>query len=258
MKNNYRFNAVLFAAMFFSLAVLTSSNSVLLLKAINYSLYDNEETVNRLINELDTRLSDNEELNKEDFYVTFNECNNEQDITLDYCEGCDLKNLIGASNRFLILDKRHYLPVLFEGDKVHSNYAFEGSKNSTLPITYDIKDGADVIEELLKGMQTYKELVPKLALEDSDFYITYNECQDQRIAILGYCKGCAFKQLIASTNRYFVIHEDLQLPIIFESDRQHSNFFSSPDGIRIFITVEGYMVISDKENNIVSKGFTQY
>ncbi|NJN78848.1 MAG: hypothetical protein HC803_11430 [Saprospiraceae bacterium] len=107
-------------------------------------------------------------------------------------------------------------------------------------------------------MATYKELVPKLKLEDSDFYITYNECEDQRIAILGYCKGCAFKELIGSTNRFFVINENLQLPIIFESDRQHSNFFSSPDGIRIFITTEGYMVVSDKKNNIVSKGFTQY
>jgi hypothetical protein len=258
MKNNYQFNIVLFAVLFLGMVGLSSSSEILPLKAINYSLYHGEETVERLLNELETQLSNNESLNNDNFYVTFSECNKAQEITLNYCDKCDLRNLIDASNRFLVLDRRTSLPVVFEGDKIHSNYIKEDLKNSSAPILYNIENGGDIIAELLKAKEEYKALVPKLKLEDTDFYVAYNECSDQRIAILGYCKGCAFKELIASTNRYFVIDEDLQLPIIFESDRQHSNFFSSPDGIRIFITAEGYMVISDKENNIVSKGFTQY
>lgn len=258
MKSNYQFNTILFTVLLIGVIVLSSSTEILPLKAINYSLYRGEATIERLLTELETQLSNNESLNKDNFYVTFSECNNEQEITLNYCDKCDLRNLIDASNRFLILDRRTNLPVVFEGDKIHSNYIKEGLSNSSLPILYNIENADEVIGELLKGMEEYKQLVPKLKLEDTDFYVAYNECADQRIAILGYCKGCAFKELIASTNRYLVIDENLQLPIIFESDRQHSNFFASPDGIRIFITVEGYMVISDKENNIVSKGFTQY
>jgi hypothetical protein len=258
MKNNYRFNVVLSTVLFLGLIGLSSSREMLPLKAINYSLYRGEAAIERLLGELETQISNNESLDKDNFYVSFSECNNEQEITLNYCDKCDLINLINASNRFLILDKRTSLPVVFEGDKIHSNYIKEGLKNSSLPILYNIEEGDEIISELLKGMKEYKQLVPKLQLEDTDFYVAYNECADQRISILGYCKGCAFKELIASTNRYLVIDENLQLPVIFESDRQHSNFFSSPDGIRIFITAEGYMVVSDKENNIVSKGFTQY
>lgn len=258
MKINYQFNVVLSTVLFLGTITLSSSSQLLPLKAISYSLYNGEATIERLSDELETQLSNNESLSKDNFYVTFSECNNEQEITLNYCDKCDLRNLIDASNRFLILDKKTSLSVVFEGDKIHSNYIKEGFKNSSLPILYNVEDGDEVIAELLKAMEEYKALVPRLALSNTDFYVAYNECSDQRIAILGYCKGCAFKELITSTNRYLVIDENLQLPIIFESDRQHSNFFSSPDGIRIFITVEGYMVISDKENNIVSKGFTQY
>lgn len=235
---------------------LSFKSDIVRLKAINYTLYKGQATVNNLLKELDTKLLEEEGLEQRDFYVMFSECDNEQVITLNHCKDCEIAKLIRASNRFLILNKENRLPVVFEGDKIHSNYVKEkiGKLES---ITYDIDGGEAVVKELLKGMQEYKEMLPKLKLEDTDFYITYNECEDQRIAILGYCKGCMFKELIGATNRYYYFDENLKLPIIFESDRQHSNFFSS-DGIRIFITAEGYMVVSDKQNKVVSKGFTQY
>ncbi|MFK7946693.1 MAG: hypothetical protein AB8G11_03810 [Saprospiraceae bacterium] len=256
MKINYQLPTALFYILILAFSTLSFKSDEVRKAAINYTLYKGKATVNRLVKELDDQLLENENLEKRDFYVTFSECDNEQIVTLHQCDDCEIEKMIRASNRFLILDRINRLPVIFDGDKIHSNYV--NKKISKLePIIYDIQGGESIIRELLRGMQQYKEMLPKLKLEDSDFYITYNECNEQRIAILGYCKGCAFKDLIAATNRHFVIDENLKLPIIFESDRQHSNFFSS-DGIRIFITAEGYMVVADKENNVLSKGFTQY
>lgn len=246
-----------FCILIIAFSTLSFKSDEVRLRAINYTLYKGEATINRLLKELDAKMQENTEATIRDFYVTFSECDNEQIISLHHCNNCEFAKLIKASNRFLILERSTRLPVLFEGDKIHSNYVNE-KIDKFEPILYDIKGGESINKELLKGMKEYKELLPKLKLEDSDFYVTYNECNDQRIAILGYCKGCVFKDLIGATNRYFVIDEDLKLPIIFESDRQHSNFFSSPDGIRIFITTEGYMIVADKENKIISKGFTQY
>lgn len=256
MKFNYQLPTLLFCIIVFASSAFSFKSDEMRKAAINYTLYKGQETVNRLLKELDTQLLENEDLEKRDFYVTFSECDNKQIVALHQCHDCEMSKLVRASNRFLILDRSSRLPVIFEGDKVHSNYVTK-NLDKIEPITYDIQGGKAIIRELFRGMEEYKGMLPKLKLEDSDFYITYNECDEQRIAILGYCKGCAFKDLIAATNRYFVIDEDLKLPIIFESDRQHSNFFSS-DGIRIFITAEGYMVVADKDNKIISKGFTQY
>ncbi len=258
MKLNYNTTATIILVAFLSVLTISATTQDARLKAIYYTLYKGEETSLRLVNELEEQLSGNPELYDRNFYVTFSECNNEQNIVLNYCEGCELQGLIKASNRFLILNQAYKLPVIFEGDKIHSNYVTHKDMEKPEPIVYTLENGQDVVTELVNGINEYKRLLPKLDLQNSDFYITYNECADQRIAILGYCKGCAFKELIASTNRYFVLENDLKLPIVFESDRQHSNFFSSPDGIRIFITNEGYMVVADKDNNIISKGFTQY
>lgn len=258
MKYYYHSTAAILIIIILATISISSSTNDLRLRAINYTLYKGQETVNRLLKEIDLKKVADPNLNSRNLYVTFSECDNTQEIVLNYCDDCDLKSLIKASNRFLILDREYKLPVLFEGDKIHSNYAREKTIDKPAPIIYNIEDGEAITQELIAGMNEYKNLLPKLKLEDTDFYVTYNECNDQRIAILGYCKGCVFKDLIAATNRYFVIDENLQLPIIFESDRLHSNFFASPDGIRIFITTEGYMVVADKENKILSKGFTQY
>lgn len=257
MKFNYQLTASLFYILIIAFSTLSFKSDEVRLRAINYNLYKGKATVNRLLKELDTQLLENEDLEKRDFYITFSECDNEQVITLNHCDNCEISKLIKASNRFLILEKTSRLPVIFAGDEIHSNYVTK-EVDKLEPIFYDIEGGKAIIRELLRGMHEYKGMLPKLKLEDSDFYITYNECNDQRIAILGYCKGCVFKDLIAATNRYYVIDKKLKLPIIFESDRQHSNFFSSPDGIRIFITAEGYMVVADKHNKVISKGFTQY
>lgn len=256
MKFNYELSTTLFCVLLIAFSTLSFKSDEMRKRTINYTLYKGQATVKRLLNELDAQLLENENLEKRDFYVTFSECDNEQIIALHKCDECEMSKLIKASNRFLVLDKTSRLPVIFAGDKIHSNYVAKAITKLE-PISYNIQGGDAITRELLRGMEEYKAMLPKLKLEDSDFYITYNECNDQRIAILGYCKGCAFKDLIAATNRYFVVDKNLELPIIFESDRQHSNFFSS-DGIRIFITAEGYMVVADKENNILSKGFTQY
>lgn len=258
MKYYYQF--IIASLMMIILGTLSMSSSTKdsRLLAINYTLYKGEATVNRLVKEIEAKKVEMPNLNERNFYVTFSECDDKQEIVLEYCDNCDFKGLIKASNRFLILDQEYKVSVIFEGDKIHSNYVNNKEMNKPAPIIYDIKGGADIVDELIRGMNEYKALLPKLKLEDTDFYITYNECDDQRIAILGYCKGCVFKDLIGATNRYFVIDKDLKLPIVFESDRQHSNFFASPDGIRIFITSEGYMVVADKKNKILSKGFTQY
>lgn len=258
MNYNYNIKLLLLLTVvigFFTLNHTYEANSE---ATINYTLYKGERTTNRLLGEIDLALDANENWDGRNFYVTFSECDNEQNINLEYCDNCELENLIAATNRFLTLDRMTKLPVVFEGDRLHSNFIKDKNVSRTSPIIYSIDESQLLATEIKKGIEEYKELVPKLDLQDSDFYIAFNECDDQRIAILGYCKGCAFKELIAATNRYIAVDEALQLPIIFESDRQHSNFFSSPDGIRIFITAEGYMVVADKENKILSKGFTQY
>lgn len=258
MKYNYRISAAVLLTITIAFFTLSHSYKANLQSTINYTLYKGERTTNRLLGEIDLALDANKDWDGRNFYVTFSECDNEQEVNLEYCDNCDLKNLIGATNRFLTLDRMTKLPVIFEGDKLHSNFIKDDNITKTSPIIYTIDDSESLSEEIKKGIEEYKYLVPKLDLQDSDFYVAFNECDDQRIAILGYCKGCAFKELIAATNRFIAVDEDLQLPIIFESDRQHSSFFSSPDGIRIFITAEGYMVVADKENKILSKGFTQY
>lgn len=126
------------------------------------------------------------------------------------------------------------------------------------PIMYSIYKGEDIKQAVKKGMKEYKNTFPKLKLEDSDFYVTFGECKDQTVVILGQCKMCSFKDLIASTNRFYVINNDLILPIIFESDKQHSNFFADPDGTRIFVSSEGYMITADEDKKVISSGFSQY
>jgi len=258
MRYNYKTSLVLMLTLCIAIITLSYSYKSNVQGTINYTLYKGERTTNRLIGEIDLALDANKNWDGRNFYVTFSECDNEQKIELEYCDDCDYKNLIAASNRYLTLDRMTKLPVIFEGDKLHSNFVKDQSTSRTSPIVYSIDESESLSAEIKKGIEEYKYLVPKLDLQDSDFYVAFNECADQRIAILGYCKGCAFKELIAATNRFIAVDENLQLPVIFESDRQHSSFFSSPDGIRIFITAEGYMVVVDKENKILSKGFTQY
>ena len=136
--------------------------------------------------------------------------------------------------------------------------AQRGVKEKT-PIIYSIYGGEAINAELKNGIAEYKALFPKLKLENTDFHVTIGECKEQVTIILGHCKGCALKRLIGATNRYLQVDPLLNLPIIYESDKQHANFFSDPtDGARIFISSEGYMIIADENRKIVSKGFTQY
>ena len=136
--------------------------------------------------------------------------------------------------------------------------AERGVKEQT-PIIYSIYGGEDINAELKRGMAQYKDLFPKLQLENTDFYITIGECKNQVTVILGHCKGCALKTLVGATNRYLEVDKTLKLPIIYESDKLHATFFADPtDGARIFISSEGYMIVADENRNIISKGFTQY
>ncbi len=131
-------------------------------------------------------------------------------------------------------------------------------KVNDTPIVYSIYKGGEITKAVKKGIQEYKSNFPKLKLEDTDFYVTFGECKGQTVVILGQCKMCSYKELIASSNRFYKVNSQLMLPVIFESDKQHSNFFADPDGTRIFVASEGYMITADEDNKVVSSGFTQY
>ena len=145
------------------------------------------------------------------------------------------------------------LVIIVAGLSINAN-----QKTNDQPIVYSIYKGGDIMKAVKKGMKEYKNTFPKLKLEDSDFYVTFGECKDQTVVILGQCKMCSFKDLIASTNRFYKVNDDFMLPVIFESDKQHSNFFADPDGTRIFVSSEGYMITADEDNKVVSSGFSQY
>lgn len=124
MKINYHYPLGILFLIVIAFFSIQAQRGVKTQTPIIYSIYGGED-INKEIKrgiaqykELFPKLK----LTDTDFYVTVGECKNQTTVILGHCKGCALKTLIGATNRYLAVDKSLKLPVIYESDKLHSTF----------------------------------------------------------------------------------------------------------------------------------------
>ena len=133
--------------------------------------------------------------------------------------------------------------------------------NELDPILYT-SFGDKVTDEIKIGIEKYKETYAKLNLTNDKFYIDFSRCNGETTLLISYIpcvNECGISRLVENTNRFAKISNRQSLPVIFESDLWHSDFFLGPDGVtRVKPSRKGYAVTIDASGEIVFSNFIEY
>lgn len=106
------------------------------------------------------------------------------------------------------------------------------------------------IERIFK--QSYLDSV-----RNEDLYILLSDINDDIYLRINYCKKCAHKRIIKSSDRFYKLNSGYLVPIIFNYDLEYSDFLYDEKGYKTNIGVGGYHIIFTSKGQIKRTGFEQ-